>query len=168
MELLNKLSTIKDAYAEMVSRYPYRVLSSYNYDWDERPSRSQRCSLPAPVTDSAAESYLSSRSQRCSLPAPVTHSAAESHLSTEPRMKEDFFSGISTIDGHRIFLEKLIEAKKFVDINSKIMTVKWRGFSTNVSPNHPPYTPDLLLEKLLQAIVSIVEVTPEEKEVSYI
>lgn len=78
------------------------------------------------------------------------------------------FSDISNLPGHADFFRKILNAKGLADLHNKVMTVNWRGYSGNVSPNVLPLQKDDLLKRLLIALDGVNNPTKDELEVLYL
>ena len=78
---------------------------------------------------------------------------------------QDLFRQISTLPGHDVFFQKLINAKCIADMKKSVVQLHWRGYTTKVSPNQPPFSKDVFLDRLLLALAGIDSLTSEENAV---
>ena len=232
----------------MVVNHPYRVLALYEYDWEEKPHRSDRCIGNAPLSDKGESTGESSSAGNDSnttnvilvnetivdgVNATKCNGGNETNVVNDTNVNETnsdsviennsnggkdtngesviennsnggkdtngdggkntnviannvnstketnsdnhcplndpvskLCKDVSPLHGHASFLQRLVNAKNYCDFNNKPVIVKWRTFETRVSPTHPPFSRETLMEKLLQALICIDDRTPEETEVN--
>ena len=75
--------------------------------------------------------------------------SASSSLVCDPM--EEF----SEVEGHREFIQLIINAKAFADMNQTDVPVSWRGYNCLIEPNIPPFSKLELRRRLENAIKSI-------------
>ena len=93
-------------------------------------------------------------------PKPATETYSERRATSaintstpQPFLSEAIpFPDLSHIPNHGQFIQLMLNAKAYADLNQSVVTVKWRGNSTLVEPNLPPFTKEVLKEKILTAL----------------
>lgn len=139
--LKNKL-TIVAAYSEMVAQHRYRVLSSYSYDDEEKPLRSERVAAMPPMTDTASDS--SSDGPKIALP---------------PALRN-----ISAVPEHDEYVQMVINASTVAQVEGKDAKITWRGYTTTIS-QHFEMTRDNLRMELLSALQNLIKLNDIERKV---
>ena len=71
---------------------------------------------------------------------------------------------ISSISGHDVFIQMIINAKAMAEMDNSTIPIIWRGFKTSVS-SKLPLNRSNLKERLILALKSIKNITEEEKQV---
>ena len=99
-------------------------------------------STPAAATSTPAATFV--KTTFFSSPASI-------HL-TPAQSNRDAFSEYGHVEGHQDFVQMLINAKAYADINQICAPVCWRGYNTLVEPNLGPFTKDIIKERLENAI----------------
>ena len=127
----------------MVEKYPYRVLSSYSYDFDEKSLRSERVGEKPPLeVVSDVESVMEPRT----VPLPYQ------------------FKEVSKLQEHSEFIQKLINGKVLAVMTNGPSEINWRGYTTTMTPDFDMTTNNLKKE-LLIALQSLTTISEMERQV---
>ena len=145
---LRERKSIPSTYSFMVASNPYRVLSSYSYDWDERPLRSNRVAKQPPLTDNGSSDLESATDDRSAALLPAA------------------FRKISTVSDHDDFIQLVINAKTMADLNGFGTEINWRGYTTSI-PTNFKLTRENLKYELISGLQSLSKITENEQKVFY-
>ena len=109
---------------------------------------------PAPVKSLAAAAAVTSNADSISS---SSFSTSAIYLTPGARNKdaENPFSEYSSVEGHMDFIQLLINAKAYADINQTCAPVCWKGYNTIIEPNLPPFTKDIIKKRLNTALETI-------------
>ena len=127
----------------MVEKYPFRVLTSFTYDGEETPLRSDRIAERPPMSDIASD--------------------LES-VASDPKVVKAPFIDVSGIPNHNEFIQMIINAKATADITNSAIMVQWRGYSTYIHPGFK-LSKDSLQKEILDALQRLEDVSEIEKKV---
>lgn len=145
--VLKRKNSISEAYTEMVKQHPYRVLSAYSYDYEEK-SLSQSGVDPPPVTDAGSDDQVFEKEKKqkrgVHLPGPLNN--------------------ISLISEHIEFIQMVINAKTSAQLDNKDVEIVWRNYSLSVSPDFD-LTKENVTKELLSALQSLVSLSETEEKV---
>lgn len=142
--VLKEKESIYETYSHLVANNPYRVLSSYTYDWQELSLRSNRVATNPALTDAGGSSNESSVSARSvCLPCP--------------------FKNISEIREHDDFIQLLINGKMTAELTNSPTSINWRGHKTTIDSKFK-LDRKTLRDKLLDALKEI-KLSPIERQV---
>lgn len=83
-------------------------------------------------------------------PEPVR--SGQKSLTSTPISTSSSFPEFSHVPNHNDFIKLMLNAKAYADLNQTTATVQWKGHSTMVEPNLPPFTKEVLKEKLEQTL----------------
>lgn len=134
-------------YTEIVEKKPYRVLSSYSYDCQEKPLRSDRIAEKPPVYETVSDLDSVSEARSVSLPTA--------------------FMNVSEIRDHDEFIQLIINAKSAAEMSNEPAPVDWRGYSTKVSPGFK-LSKDSLQHELLSALRHLNHISEIERKVFHV
>lgn len=147
-QLLQSKMSIFVTYSELVEKNPYRVLSSYSYDFEERPLRSNRIASNPPVLEPASEPT----------------SDAETVFDGSTVLLPSTLRNISEVPEHDEFIQLLINAKAMATSNSCVESVTWRGYVTDIAPDFK-MTRVSLRKELLRALQHLTILSEMERKV---
>ena len=128
----------------MVENHPYRVLSSFSYDFEEKPLRSERVAEKPPCPDTASD--------------------GESILEPSTILLPSTLRNISEVPEHDEFIQLVINAKAMASSSNTPETVNWRGYVTDIEPNFK-MTRVSLRKELLLALQRLTTLSEMERKV---
>ena len=144
-QLLQHRISIFTTYSEMVENHPYRVLSSYTYDFEEKPLRSDRVADKPPYMDTVSD--------------------AESIMEPSSFLLPATLRNISEVPEHDEFVQLVINAKAMASMSNGPEEINWRGYVTHIEPSFR-MTRASLRKELLLALQRLTTLSEMERKVS--
>lgn len=145
--LLKVNSDIMVALETMVNKYPYRVLSSFTFDAEQKPLRSARLG-----DDPNYE---------------VVESSNENEVDDEDEDNEEDDTSICHFPDHIEFVRAVREAEKLARETMVRAPYHWRGYRGFVAPSLPRITVPGMQYRLMSALKRIDNLSVPETMVNY-
>lgn len=120
----------------------------YGTSTQNTSSASSSSSSSAPSSSSSSAPSTSSYSVPSTSTATSSPSTSSAPSSSSSSSVASFFVEFEHIEGHKEYIQKLINAKAMADMEQTTISVNWHGYCTHVEPNGMPFTKDYLRGKL--------------------